>query len=404
MADGSAPDGGAGSTAAAPVGREVELQVGAPASGGSCVARLDGQVVFVRHALPGERVLARITQDRGRFLLADAVQVRSASPDRVTAPCPYAGPGRCGGCDWQHADGDAQRRLKAAVVRELFARIAGVDVAVRVEPLDERLLGWRTRIAYAVGPDGRPGLHRHGSAHLEPVRRCLLGVPGVGDSTALARRWDGCTGVEAVAGDDGAPTLLVHRPGPGRQARGRRPPDRTEVIEGPARVRHEVSGRVFEVAAAGFWQVHPRAAAVLGAAVVAAGGIRPGERVLDLYAGAGMLTAALADAVGPTGSVLGIESSDAAVADAAANLAGLPWATVRQGRVDAELVASLGQRPDVVVADPPRAGVGTAALAASLALRPRAVVYLACDPATLARDVRRAADDGWSMTLLRAFD
>ena len=207
----------------------VEVEVGAPAHGGSCVARHDGRVVFVRHALPGERVRARVTEDRGgAFCRADAVEILRASDDRVVPPCPHAGPGRCGGCDWQHASGAAQRALKASVVREQFARLAGIDTVelfAGVEALPGGLLGWRTRIGYAVGADGRPGLHRHRSHEVEVLEACPLGVPGVGDAAVLARDWPGLTGVEVARGEDGR-SVLARRPGPGRQARGRRPPDR----------------------------------------------------------------------------------------------------------------------------------------------------------------------------------
>ena len=378
----------------------VELEIGTPAHGGSCVARHEGRVVFVRHALPGERVRARLTEDRGTYCRADAVEVLRGSPDRVAPPCPYAGPGRCGGCDLQHASGAAQRALKAAVIVEQFARLAHLDVDVEVESLPGWLLGWRTRITYAVDQQGRPGLHRHRSHDVEHVYSCPLGVAGVGDSPALARTWPGLTGVEAIEGE----TLLAHRPGPGRQARGRRPPDRVDVIEGPARVVHTVGARMFEVDAAGFWQVHPLAASTFAAALVQAVRPRPGETALDLYAGAGLLTAAVADEVGPTGHVLGVESAPTAVADAQRNLADLPWVQVRSGRVSAALVAGLDVRPDVVVLDPPRSGAGQETMAAILALEPRIVGYVACDPAALARDVAVAVRSGWRLESLRAFD
>jgi tRNA/tmRNA/rRNA uracil-C5-methylase (TrmA/RlmC/RlmD family) len=126
-------------------GALLELDVGPVAHGGFCVARHDGRVVFVRHALPGERVVARVTEDRGgNYCRADAVQVLRASPDRVDPPCPHAGPSRCGGCDWQHVSGPAQRELKRAVVIEQFARLADLDVSnllATVEPLPGGLLG-----------------------------------------------------------------------------------------------------------------------------------------------------------------------------------------------------------------------------------------------------------------------
>jgi tRNA/tmRNA/rRNA uracil-C5-methylase (TrmA/RlmC/RlmD family) len=390
------------------VGTLVELDVGAPANGGVCVARHEGRVVFVRHALPGERVLARITEDRGSsFWRADAVEILAGSPDRVDPPCHYAGPGRCGGCDWQHASGPAQRAMKASVIREQFARTAGFDVDEifdGVEELPGGLLGWRTRVVYAVDKDGRPGLHRHRSDEIEHVDRCLLGAERVGDTSALADHWPGLIGIEAARADDPDVALLGHRPGAGRQARGRRPPDRVTLLAGPEILRHEVRGRSFQVSAGGFWQVHPAAAAVFAQALLDALAPSPGERVLDLYAGVGALTAALAEAVGPSGEVMGVEASRTAVEDAAANLADLPWATVRRGRVDAAGLAATAVHPDIVVLDPPRAGAGGEVMTAIAALRPRTVGYVSCDPATLARDVAVARTAGLQLSALRAFD
>lgn len=382
----------------------LDLEVGAPAHGGFCVARSSGRVVFVRHALPGERVRARVTEDAGgSFCRADAVEILSPSPDRVTPPCPHAGPGRCGGCDWQHVAPEAQRRLKAAVVRDQFRRVAGLEVDLdAVAELPGGSLGWRTRVAFAVGSDGTVGLRRHRSHEIEPVSTCPLGTAAVRDAPAPV---EGVTGLEAVAGEDGAISLVAHRPGSGRQARGRRPPDRVSVLAGPDHIRHRVGERTFRVAASGFWQVHPHALATFTAALLDAVQVQPGERVLDLYAGAGALTVALADAVGPEGQVVGIESARTAVADASANLAGVPQAEVRRGRVDPAAVAALAEfRPDVVVLDPPRAGAGVATMRAIAGLEPRSVGYVSCDPATLARDVRALLDLGWSLRRLQAFD
>ncbi len=144
------------------VGEAVEVTTEDVAQGGWCVARPPGlPVLFVRHALPGERVVARVTEVTSRFARADAVEIREPSPDRVAAPCPYAHPGGCGGCDWQHASLSTQRALKAAVIGQQLRRMAGIDREVTVEPMpgDETGgqpgLGWRTRVQFAVRDDGR---------------------------------------------------------------------------------------------------------------------------------------------------------------------------------------------------------------------------------------------------------
>ena len=395
------------------LGEELELNVGAVAHGGHCVARVDddahGRVVFVRHTLPGERVRARVTEDAGgSFVRADAIEVLHAAPERVIAPCPHAGPGRCGGCDWQHVRPDAQRALKSSVVREQFARLAAADVDVEVAELAGGPLHWRTRIGYTIGPDGRAGLLRHRSRVVEPITSCPLGVAGVGDGAALQRGWSGESRIEVIADDDGQVTVLAQgRPAPPRGRRPVRPASR--LVEGADELHHVIRGADeavvdFVVSPGTFWQVHPAAAQTYVTAVLRELGPRTGDRVLDLYAGAGLFTAALARAVGPTGRVVGIESDRQAVADAARNLIDLPWAQVRFARVTVGLLSGLDLAPDLVILDPPRAGVGAAVMQELLELGARVIAYVACDPASLARDVRTATDRGWVLRGVSAYD
>lgn len=386
----------AASTRTGPLaGREVEVEVGPVAHGGHCVARHEGRVLFVRHALPGERVVARVTEDTGgSYVRAEAVEVLDPSPDRVAAPCPHARPGGCGGCDWQHARPEAQRELKAAVVREQLRRIAGLtDVPVVVEELPGGELGWRTRMQFAVAPDGRAGLRRHRSRQVEPVERCPLATPAVDAVGATRRRWSGASMVEVTAATGTGETVVVTPRAAGRPV---------EVTGGV--LTETAAGRDWQVSAGVFWQVHPAAASTLAACVGELLAPAEGESALDLYCGAGLFTGVLAEAVGTSGRAVGVESDEAAVADATANLAGHPGAEVRRGLVTAELVAALDVRPDVVVLDPPRSGAGREVVAALCGLRPRAVAYVACDPAALARDLREAGERGYRLTALRAFD
>jgi tRNA/tmRNA/rRNA uracil-C5-methylase (TrmA/RlmC/RlmD family) len=384
------------------------------------VARHEGRVVFVRHSLPGERVVALVTEDRGGgFCRADAVRVLTASADRVDPPCSHAGPGRCGGCDWQHASADAQRALKAAVVREQLARLARLsDVPVTVEALPGGLLGWRTRVRYAIDPAGRTALRRHRSHELEPVRHCPLGTDAVTAATG-DRDWPPGAEIEVVGS---GPTVVLAA----TADEDPRAPAGGSVLDGPPRVRERAAGRDWELAATGFWQVHPAAADVLAGCVLDFLAPAPGETALDLYAGAGLFAGLLAAAVGPSGRVVAVESDPQTAADARANLAppaspgtaggasgvranlAPPAASaaveVRAVRVTAGLLGGLGIAPDIAVLDPPRAGAGPDVLTALLALRPRAVAYVSCDPAALARDLRAAVDAGWRLTRLRAFD
>lgn len=384
------------------LGRTLELEIGAVAHGGHCVARSGptGRVVFVRHTLPGERVRAVVTEDAGgSFCRADAVEVLAAAPGRVAPPCPYAGAGRCGGCDWQHVSHQRQRELKGAVVAEQLHRLAGIDAPVLVEELPGGPLGWRTRMQYALTPDGRVGLRRHRSRTIEILPRCLIGVAGVGDAGELAERWPAAAELDIAAGDRAQRTVSTRARQRGRHAR----PGAASIQSGPARLSHQVGGIGFTVSASGFWQVHPEMAGWLVDAVLGQLQPRPGERALDLYAGAGLFTVVLAGAVGQTGTVLGVESDRSAVSDAAGNLAAAEWARVQRGVVSAESVAAAGEF-DVVVLDPPRTGAGAEVIRAVLGSGARAVSYVACDPAALARDLRTAAEFGWRLDELRAVD
>jgi tRNA/tmRNA/rRNA uracil-C5-methylase (TrmA/RlmC/RlmD family) len=377
------------------------------AHGGHCVSRHEGRVVFVRHALPGERVVVEVTEDRhAAYCRADAVEVLQAHPDRVERACPYAGPGRCGGCDWQHAAPAEQRRLKSAVVREQFARLAGLDVDVPVEELPGGPLRWRSRARFAVDRAGVPGLHPHRSRAVLPLADCPITMAPAA-AAVLTRRWPGAGAVDVAVDSEGAVTTTR------LDRRGH--PQSTRVVPAGEHRAVEVSGRAarrawdrdWQVEGTGFWQVHPGAADALVGAVAGYAAMVSGETVLDLYAGAGLFGGSLASAVGPAGRVVCVEADPAACAAAHANLADLPQAEVWQGEVDpaaiTDLLADVG-RPDVVVLDPPRAGAGPAVSTALAAAGPRAVVYVACDPASLARDVAAFGAAGYRLAALRAFD
>ncbi len=384
------------------------VEVGPVAHGGSCVARHEGRAVFVRHALPGERVRIRVTEggSEDRFWRADAVEVLSASPDRVEPPCPWAGPGRCGGCDWQHATRPAQRRLKAAVVAEQLRRLAGIDRSVEVEAVpvrssaaaeertpagDDDGLGWRTRVTYAVDPaTGRAGLRAHRSHAVVPIDTCLIAHPELRAAGVEQQEWPDVSAVEVVVSNTGDRQVIAD--GVVRSGRG-------HVVE-------EAAGRRWRVSGGGFWQVHPGAAATLVAAVLDGLRPQPGERAMDLYSGVGLFAGALAEAVGPNGSVVAVEGSRRAVADARRNLHDVGWVKLVEGRVDRVLATDPAQRGpiDIVVLDPPRDGAKSAVVRAIAERAPRAVAYVACDPAALARDLATFAQHGYELTSLRAFD
>lgn len=368
------------------IGEVVELDIGPVAHGGHCVARLDGRVVFVRHTLPGERVRARITDggDTSRFLRADAIEILSAAEGRVASRCEYAGPGGCGGCDFQHVELATQRTLLADVVAEQLRRLAGIEWPVVVEaPDDGDGLGWRTRIAYATDAHHIAGLRRHRSHDVVPIERCPIGHPDLPD--VAGERWT-ADRIDVVASPDG--TVLADG----------------EWVRGARRSRERVRDREFRVTGAGFWQVHPRAAEVLVDAVLELAAVRPGERVADLYSGVGLFTSFLAEAVGAAGSVVSVESHAQAVRDARRNLHDLPQAVIVGERVEHALRSGRVEHCDAVVLDPPRTGAKAKVVDQIAGLGADRIVYVACDPAALARDVAWFAKTGYTLSDLRAFD
>jgi tRNA/tmRNA/rRNA uracil-C5-methylase (TrmA/RlmC/RlmD family) len=406
-------------------GQLLQLTIVDVAHGGWCVARPgDGPVVFVRHALPGETVLARVTEVTSRLARADAAEILTPSPDRVEAPCPHAGPGRCGGCDWQHAALPAQRSLKAVVVRQQLRRLAGLDREVTIEPLpgDEEPgagLGWRTRVQFAVRPDGVAGLRAHRSHEVINIGECLIAHPGVTDLGLPARRWPATSAVEAVvSAGSGERAVIVSRAGaapagaappdvPGADAVLSRAGRRLTPLRGRAHLTQRAAGRDWRVSAGAFWQVHPAAADTLADAVMSALEPRPGDVALDLYCGAGLFAGTLAPVVGPAGIVAGVEADAAAVRDARHNLRRWPWARVHAGDVAAVLRRG-GTLPParLVVADPPRSGLARAVIEHLGAAEHGATrfAYVSCDPATLARDIGLLMARGWVLATLRAFD
>jgi len=391
----------------------LELEVGAIAAGGGCVARApDGRVVFVRHSLPGERVVALVTASTTSYLRADAVEILTPSADRVPPPCPHAGPGRCGGCDFQHVKLGAQRVLKAFRVAEQLARVAGVERAVEVEPVagDTGGRGWRSRVRLAVDEHGAVGFRKHRSHELEHTDACPIASPAVAATGALTTRWPGVAHLEVVTGTRPAEALVSVTPR-GRGAPPRLPDIGTGVVvrgavrRQPGAVHATVGGRTYRITAGVFWQVHTGAAEALLQAVLAMAGDCRGASVVDLYAGAGLFSVPLAEAVGPDGSVLAVERDARACEDARHNAGGVPNLRVTRAQVTPRLVASAIGRPDVVVLDPAREGAGTKvarALAAHASVR--RLVYVACEPSSFARDLRALLDVGWHLAELRAFD
>jgi len=391
------------------------------------VARIDGKVHFVRGVAPGDLVEVEVREDRGSFAYADVVRVLEPGPARREPPCEYQP--RCGGCPWQQVADDEQARAKEAIVREMLARVGGIE-SPAVEPIlrPAPAFGYRRRLSMRIA-DRRVGFLAGASHDLVPIERCLLASPALDGAIAVAQAWvaslrtrlnrleiasvgpgpdaPGATpggafgdaagpgrfvlvgqadGAYAPADDEASERLLAHEPrvaGTAVHGRGFR------RVFGDDRVRVPlVGGDALELRAGDFTQVGDAGNAALIACVVEAAGATRGRAVADLYAGAGNLAIPLARR---GARVFAVERSRSSVASGRENASrlGLADLSFEDGDVPRVLDDWLaqGRAVDTVVLDPPRSGAA-AAIPRLLRLAPVGIVYVSCEPSTLARDLR----------------
>ena len=406
-------------------GRLLTLTAGPPAAGGTFVARHEGRVVFVRGTTPGETIIARLLEDpqeqaSARFWRAEALDVLEAGPDRAPTVWEEAGIDGVGGAEWAHIALPAQCRIASEVMQELLRR-AGVtsypieQVQVEPAPHDADGLAWRTRVRYAVDADGRVGMRGWRSHEVRPVGEDPLSAQAIRD--LRLGEWtapEGTEAIDAVApsagpasvvliGRDLDPDSVVIPPQWGEADVAVRTARALVTLRGDGTVHERVGERLFSVSATGFWQSHRRAAELLTDVVGTTLRAPAGGSAWDLYGGVGLFSAVAAEQVGPEGAVVSVEGNKRASQLAAENLEDLPqvstatadvtdWVRARRGGVDA------------VVLDPPRAGAGVELMELLAATVREQIVYVSCEPATLARDLAAIEKKGWRISDLRAFD
>lgn len=378
-------------------GQLIELEISNVAHGGVMVARHDGRVVFVSDAIPGEVVRAVVTDDsKARFWRADTVEVLEASPHRQShvwsaASVDRSPETRAGGAEFGHIEPAHQRELKRLVLSDALKRMAGLEPELTVEALPGSAdgTGWRTRVRLHAAQDGALGPYAARSHRVIPVTDLPLATPEVAAAFRLGAR---ATGPIEIVGPSVGPVVVLAE---GEQG--------GTVIE-------RVGERDFRLDAGGFWQVHRHAAVVLTEAVQAAvdpGLFDPTAANLDLYGGVGLFAAALGDHFGEV-RIESVEGDGRATGHAGENLAEWPEASAVTARVDRYLArrGAQGARLDraTVVLDPPRSGAGKVVVAALADLAPAQLVYVACDPVALARDLALFARRGYRLNGIRALD
>ena len=372
------------------VGEVIEVQIGPVAHGGHFVARYNGQVIFVRHGITDELVKIKITSVSSKIAHADVIEVLKPSENRVSPPCKYAG--SCGGCDFQHIEINAQREYKSAIVKEQFLRIGKMDLDalgfdLKVQALEPTNgLHWRTRMDFAVSPQGEIGFFGARSNEVVEIKDCLIADERMNVAELSGRSWKSDARVEVAVSSTNE--ISVMRSG--------------RSISGPTQIVEQVGGNSFKISPVSFWQSHKAAPVELTKAVLALLGIKNGDNVCDLYSGVGLFAAAILKEVGDRGFVTLIESDKTAVTDARKIFLNKENVKILQGLVAQQL--AVVKRADLILLDPPRTGAGEVVIQQMVKFRPRKIVYVACDPAALARDAKTLEESGYKLDHIQAFD
>jgi 23S rRNA (uracil1939-C5)-methyltransferase len=376
------------------MGAIIELELTGMAYGGAAIGRHEGRAIFVTGGISRERVRARIRQDKGRFALADLVEVLEPSPARVTPRCSHVG--QCGGCHWQHIDYAAQLTFKGQIVRDQLARIGGLpEVDVRPTLPSQPAWAYRSHATFHPARDGRLGFIGVDDRRVIAIDECPISRPELlslaGSLPAQAQRFHPGDRVRVQVGSE-RDTYLV--------AVSAREDSPAQVIAGAAAVQYTVKGKAFRVSAGSFFQVNVAQAAALVDQVMA--WLEPVQAgtVLDLYSGVGLFSAFLAECAD---RLIAIESFPQAVEDARFNLRQHANIEFHTGAVEL-LLGTLGAPVEAAVVDPPRAGMNPAALEALIGSAPARLAYVSCDPSTLARDARRLVAAGYHLDHVQPVD
>lgn len=375
------------------LGREFETAIEKVAHGGVFVARHEGRVVFVSHVIPGEVARVRVFEDRGgSFCRAEPVEIIKPSPDRVRHFWKSAGVGGAGGAEFGHINLARQRELKADVLAEALSRMAGIEMRVPVEAApgdDERNgLGYRMRVQLHVDEAGFAGPYRERSHEVVRVKDLPLASEEIVELSVHTKNWQDVSKIEIAASSTGQLQWKIDK-----------------KLKGDERLIERAAGRTFRISGGGFWQVHRAAPELLANCVIdfaAKAGFKKDENNLDLYGGVGLFASTLAGKFGKDIRITTVEAFKQATEDAKLNIADMPRSQAVCAPVERFL--NTQKTADTVVLDPPRSGAGNKVVGQILGLKPRHVIYVACDPIALARDLKQFLAAGYDLAGIRAFD
>ena len=375
----------------------LELEIEKVAHGGIFVARHEGRVVFVSHTAPGEKVKAKVYEDKGgSYCRAETLEVLSPSKNRVSHIWKEADRLGAGGAEFGHLALDYQRSLKTDVLEESLSRMAGISQRVQVLPVpgDETTngLGYRTRVQLHVSAEGVAGPYQERTHNVVPVKSLPLAVTEINELGIHLKNWQDVKRIEIATASTGGVQWFIDK-----------------KLKGDKKLTERAVGRSFRISSGGFWQVHRGAAELLATEVIELSeGLDIEANNLDLYGGVGLFSGALATKYGKKLNITTVESSKVATSDASANLVDLAKhkavAAPVEGFLRLQIKQGLQLAGATVILDPPRAGAGKTVVDQLVFLEPKKILYVACDPVSLARDLKAFIGSGYRLEQIRSYD
>ena len=369
------------------IGEILTLDIGNIANGGHFVARHDNQIIFVRHAISGETAKVKVTAINSRFAFGDAVEILKPSKDRVPPPCQYSHPEGCGGCDFQHINYDVQSDLKKEVLKDQFKRITKIDISpeiITANPSDG--LHWRSRLNLAISENKKVGLRAHKSNSIIEINECLIALKEINKSDIFSANWDSEENLKISCSNTNQINISQFN----------------KSIIGPEKLTENVDNNEYTISPKSFWQSHINAPGLLLQQVMKEANIQQDEIVCDLYGGVGLFTLPVSKLIGKNGQVHLIEMNDTCIEDANNMFEHIENIYIHHGTVEQKLGSV--KKIDTIILDPPRNGVSKQVMNQMIEKKPHTIIYVSCNPSTLARDSKVLLDNKYSLNNIVGLD
>jgi len=369
------------------IGDIITLDIGSIANGGHFIARHNNQIIFVRHTISGEKANVKITAVNSKFAFGDAVEILKSSKDRVEAPCKYAHPDGCGGCDFQHIKPQAQSVLKRTVIQDQFKRIAKIEVIpelISTEPSNG--LNWRSRLNLSVSENKNLGLRAYRSNKIIEVDECLIALKGINDSEIFSKKWDHENNLKISYSSER--DINISQFG--------------KNVSGSNNLREVVDDNKYEISPQSFWQSHKNAPGLLLEQVIKFANIKKSQKICDLYGGVGLFTLPISKLTGENGEVHLIEMDSICIKDASKMFGDIKNIFIHHGKVEQKLGSI--KKIDTIILDPPRNGVSKQVINQMIEKKPKSIIYVSCNPSTLARDSKTLLDNKYALSNIVCLD